>query len=319
MPSTRYQASLARPIGSYQHSGGLGGWANSAIRNYRLAKTFLPPLAAAAQATAGYFAMPYPRKRLFRRKRSTVSRFARLRRPRYKKKPFGTLRRRRGRRYMGKKANIGRRLNTNFTRNDYRTVRVSKRIGDILVAEGIPLANNSRWVNHLDHWTTEWAREIESYEEFRFKDVQFVIEPRSVVTGATRIEMQAGELPYLAAHEVTAGAAALNNVDKQLMQNTPGYRFIPVQTKRRHVINVTPQIVVNDSLTDGAGSLSVQRIRRAGWMKVTTDTKTLDQGVVEIRRPALATGAGNQIAFDVYVYATLMLRGNKDELVAPYV
>lgn len=256
---------------------------------------------------------------MYRRKRSTVSKFARLRRPRYKKRPFGTLRRRRGRRYIGKKANISKRLITNFTRNDYRTLRVSHRIGDILLTEGTPLANNSRWVNHLDHWTTEWGREIEAYEEFRFKDVQFVIEPRSVITGASRIEMAAGELPYLGVHEVVGGAPALNNIEKSKMANTPGYRFIPVQTKRRHVFNVTPQVVVQDSVLDVSTLLPIPRVKRAGWMKINTDTKTLDQGIIEIRRPALVTGVGNQLAYDIYVYATIMLRGNKEELVDPYV
>lgn len=317
MPYTRQAARRAGYFGGNQHPvSGLGGWAHSAVRNYRLAKTFLPPLAAATQFAAGLYGMPArpPVRRL--RRRRALKRVPRYRRT-YRRKAPRRVGRRRGRRYVGAKTRQSR-LNTNFQRNDRRSIRVTKRLGSVLIGEGSPLSNNERFHVHLDHWTTAWSRVIEAYEEFRFSQIQFVLEPRSIITGASRVEMAAGELPYLGIREVQPIATPVTNINREQMQQTPGFRYIPVKSKRRHTINVAPKVSQLDTAVQETGNLTFDRLRKAGWMKIETATKALDVAAIEIRRPHFLVGQGNEITFDVYCYATIHFRGNNDELVSPY-
>ena len=319
---------MGRQYGMYGYAPllrrGVHGWPARA-RNFR--STGLNVLkGAAAVAAVGYSAyknyfstktnkaMVY--RRSYRRKGRSMRRGRRGRKPRYAKKVLGS---RRGRRYTSRAGKAGKRLITNMSRNDVRTLRVVQQVGGISVAEGTPVANNQRFICHLDHWTTRWARVIEAYEEFKFKDVQFVITPRSIINGAASVRTERNEIPYLAVRTVNPIAPSDLNIAAEKIRATPGYRFLPITAKRRYVHNVSPGLEIDQHVFRDTGTTTqVNSHRTAPWLKIETNTKALDLCAIEVRRPGLDIIAGHKIEFDVTLYATLCLRGNNDELVDPY-
>lgn len=213
-----------------------------------------------------------------------------------------------------------------MTKNDYRTLRVVKEVGFFDVGQDTTLVNNNaRFVCSLDHWTTEWSREIEAYEEFKISNIQFVIQPRTMAldTNATANHVYLGEIPYLAARVVNPNSPVSSQLLADDVRHTPGFRFLPFNTKKRFVINATPGLKVRSTVIDDTSSASgnsvlVDRHIRMPWLKIDSVTKALDLAAIEIRKPRFDNATGQAFKFDVRCYATLRLRGNKDELVPPY-
>lgn len=299
------QRTKASKLASYA----LGALASGAIANapnvYQGAKAYL--FGRGRRSSRGMPRMRYGRRRRFRRRRA-----------RFVKKQRGGQSR--GKRFTtSSKFLVPRpRLYTNFATNDFRKLRVVHNFGSFLVTEGTPLINNSRYLIHLDHWTTEWSREIEAYEEFKIANIQIVLEPTSVGTGASRFEVNPGDIPYLAAREVLPVGTTVTNLNADVVRQTPGFKFVPLLKKARTVFNITPQILVNSSVKATGSDLQVERHRRMPWMRIDPDTKALDVAAMEIRHPGLVVGAGNQLSYNVRAYATILLRGNNDELIDPY-
>lgn len=326
MVLTRQQGGLLRQYPNFGVGNqGVRGWMDPWIRNYRIASAAATALGAAALVgQTGYSSYQYLKGnstmpaggRKYRAPLSRRRRFAGRSKGRFAKKRVG---KRRGRRYTSRRARVNKALNTNFGRNDVKSLRLVQSLGEIDVAEGAPLANNQRFVCHLDHWTTRWSRVIEAYEEFKFKDIQFVITPRTVATGSFKAQVLPNDIKYLALRTVNPTAAAFGNITVEKVRETPGFRFIPLQRKARTIQNVNPSLEADTTVTNESGGMtSITRHMKLPWMKVETVTKALDVAAIEVVRPGLATLNGDSFKYDVSVYATLMLRGNNDELIIPY-
>lgn len=225
--------------------------------------------------------------------------------------------RRRGLRFTSRGAK-NKALNTNVARNDVRSLRLVKNLGDIELNEGTLTQNNFRYVCQLAHWTTSWTRVIEAYEEFKFKDVQFVLVPRTIKASDMNITVKANEIPYLAVRQVEPISGAILLLAPDKVRRTPGFRFLPLGTKKRIVHNVKPSIVTQINVTTPSVGTAIDSHMAMPWLKVDTETKLLDFAAIEIRKPEIETLNGKSIRFDVMVYATLMLRGNNEELITPY-
>lgn len=249
------------------------------------------------------------------------------RRSRYGKKRYGFKRslvgKRRGTRYVGKYRKKGSKLDINFNKNDYETLRVVAKVGDLQVDDVASLTNNTRYVCHLDHWTTEWASVIEEFAEFKFKNIQFVLEPQFRVRGATFLTTVNGDPPYLGLRTVNTAGTVDTNITSQQLRQTPGVRMIPILREKRTVHNVAAAVNRVDSMkNDGTSSAYLDHVRMP-WVEVNASTKAYDYGAIEIRKPQVdaANSSDNLVyKYNVMCYATIMLRGRKGgEIIAPYV
>lgn len=260
-------------------------------------------------------------RRGLKRKRFTKpsSKFSKKAR-RYTRRPTGRFR---GRRYTQRRVNRYRGLNTNVTRNDYRILRVSKSVGTLDIGRDASLLqNNFRFPVHLDHWTTQWSREIEAYDEFKLKDVQFVLIPRTVAHATAEPAsnvVKTGQIPYIAARVVNPNEVAITSLTPAEIRATPGFRFLPFWSKRRMVMNAAPGIRIESAVHNETGLVApVDRHRPMPWMRIDANTKALDLAAIELVKPEFESSNGQIWKFDIYVYATIMLRGNKEELIEPY-
>lgn len=263
-----------------------------------------------------------PRRRGIKRKRTATSGRRRpfKRQRRYARRTLGKYR---GRRYTQRSINRYRALNTNVTRNDYRTLRLCHHVGDIEIGRDTALVqNNYRYVCHLDHWTTQWSREIEAYDEFRFSNIQFVLTPRSVFPSTNQPQqniVSVGDIPYMACRIVNPNAPIDSNQTAQEIRATPGFRFLDFTKKRRYIFNVSPGVKVATKVINESGSeVTIDRHMKAPWMMTNNITKALDLAAIEIRKPTFEGTGGQLFKWDIKVYATLHLRGNNDELIEPY-
>ena len=211
-------------------------------------------------------------------------------------------------------------LNTNVTRNDYRTLRVQNYCGEIIAgADDTLTVNNFRFPLSLGYWTSAWMREINAYNEFRFSNVQFVLTPRTIypsqaTTGNT---CDANEIPYLAVRHINANSATQDFLSSEEVRRTPGYRFLKLTSRRRFIINAKPSIRVSEEVINQQGGITeVIKHRPMPWTEITPATTSLNVAAIEIRKGTFNTG-GQRFHWDVSVYATLHLRGNKEELIQP--
>lgn len=221
-------------------------------------------------------------------------------------------------RYTGRFNKKGLKLDNNFARNDSKSIRCMKHIGQIIVAEGAQASNNTRFVCHLDHWTTDWASIIENYKEFRFSKVQFVIEPRNVGTGAQEFTVAAQNIPYLAVRTVVPAETTETPLSLDKVRSTPGYRFVPIMRKKRTVVNAAPVVARLDTMVQPGSNATIQYTTKMPWMEITTDTKAYDFAAIEIVDPELQVQSGDYLSYDIKVYATVHLRGNTAGIVSPY-
>lgn len=235
---------------------------------------------------------------------------------RYAKRTTG--KRRGGRRYRSGPARVGKSLRTNFQMNDHNKIRAVQNLGEIEVKSGPLVQNNTRFVCDLDHWTTEWVDEIEKYSQFRMTDIQFVLKPRSVITSAHSVVCSTNQINHLSLRTVnpTDPPLAMQSIPK--LQQTPGVRYIPLQRKARTIQNCAPMMTQLDSFVTTVGTDSFERQKTVGWIDITTDTKTLPLAAIEVTVPGMDTVTPTNLFWDVSVYATIHLRGNKTQLVAPF-
>lgn len=240
------------------------------------------------------------RRRMFRRVRRSIRRYA----PR-------VIGRTRGRRYTtSKRFRRQPRLNTNLTGNDYRKYRCQANLGVVRISGG-STTNTSRYELSLDSFTTYFAA-FQDWKQFRLANVQFVLVPRTCITGNFGVQVVSNDLPYLAVREVTNSENPPSNINMDSLRQTPGYRYIPIQKKARSVFSVTPQIHVQDRIVIGEGVFdTVDRYKRMPWIDNTETTQKLPFAGIDITRPTLSTGFTQDLNYDVYVYATVLLRGSK--------
>lgn len=282
----------------------------------------------ASMAYGAYKTTTGLRRLMYAKRRSKARRM-------YRRKPFGRRRRRAprvvgryrgGQRYTTRKASLYKPLNTNVRRNDYRTLRVSKTVGEIEVGNDTSLVeNNFRYVCHLDHWTTDWSREINAYDEFKLTNIQFVIEPRftSSNTGINKtLQVPQGELPYLAVRQVLPANLKDAFYTADEVRRTPGFRFCKIGQKGRIIVNCKPTLrEVMTFEVGGTQSNLGMKSKAMPYVKTTSTTKAMDVAAIEIRKPVFESGSTSPERvwkYDVKCYATIRLRGNQDELIQPY-
>lgn len=326
MPLTRAAVRRAHfavnPATAFDLRGSHGPWRANPVSILKTAASAASALGSMAYgAYKGYKGLSKARASR-RRSRGTMrgGRRSRRRAPRTLGKYRG------GSRYTTNSARKFRKLNTNVRRNDYRTIRVQKTIGEIEVGGDSSLVqNNFRYACHLDHWTTDWAREIEAYDEFKLANIQFVLEPRFTsmnTASAKTLQVPQGEIPYLALRNVIPANLPDGHYDAAEIRRTPGFRFIKIGQKSRVIVNSKPTIRIVETYQDNGATLQAQtKMRSMPWVKVVTATKALDVAAIEIRKPvfeAASIDTARVYKYDVKVYATLKLRGNQDELIQPY-
>lgn len=193
-------------------------------------------------------------------------------------------------------------------------------VGTVSVREGAVLTNTQRFEIRLSSWTTEWAAEIDRYTQWKFANIQFVIEPRSVATGASNIRVATNEIPYLVVRSVVPSQPAVFTRSIQKLRQTPGCRYIPLLRKARVVHNINPTYNQVDTIDHPNGSTSMTTLRssRMPWMEIDSALSDVPFGAIEITKPTLDSINGDGLNYDIRVYASIYLRGNKDELAAPY-
>lgn len=244
---------------------------------------------------------------------------------RYRKrfrKRGGKVGRWRGRRYIGTRK-PWRKLKTNFAVNDYRTVVVSRQLGTFQVDRGTTGGSNAIFkCNYDDLMQEDWSDLTEKYEQFYVKDITFVIEPKTISTSNITIRVDNNNIPYLVARPTDPNDVQPSVTDISKLRMTSA-KYIPIMKKRRTRINVTPVVTIQSTFSDAAGGSSVEykaeRYRRLPWLNTTTDGRSINFAQINITRPQLDTTEplpdGFQLSWGVSVYATVKMRGNKNNII----
>lgn len=247
-------------------------------------------------------------------------RFGRRRRMRRKPKRKGRQFARRGRRYTNRpRRRLYKRLNKNFAGNDYRRFRdVHRSNAEINVSQGGFSGAVSTVTVQLGDFP-QYVNFNSSYSEVRLVDLSYVIEPRSVITGSQDIRVASGEIPYLACRTVNPVRGTTTALDVDEVRRTPGFTFIPLARKSRTTVNARPSIMVQSTVQDGTSTTNVFRHMRMPWMPITAALNNLNLSRLEVLIPLLDAQNGDEIKFDISVYATVLFRGLKEGTVDPVV
>lgn len=291
----------------------LFGYDARTVKSKLAGQLFSAAVPLAAQSIYKRLMAPGARKKIHGR----YGRYRRRRTFKRTAKRKGAQFKRRGRRYTGpRRRHTYARLDTNFTRNDYRTLRgVYSYFTGLEVREGALLQNNFVYQLNpslFDQFTTNQSR----FREFKLTNVQFVLEPRSIITGDQRIRVSQGDIPYLAVRTVNASDASPTNVDRDDVRRTPGYTYVPLARKRRTIINHSPSITLVTEVAQVGADVSTSRQWGMPWLPCRT-AGSLNLGSLEIRVPQLDVQNGDIIQWDVRMYATLRFRGAIEDVVDP--
>lgn len=241
----------------------------------------------------------------------------RPRRRRFKGKRKGATYKRRGRRYTSRRVSLYKRLNTNFTVNDYRKYRSTFAYGiDLGAKEGTAEQNNFAFEIRPDFFA-QFTDNKDDYREFKLTNIQFAIEPRSLVTGAQAIRVQNLELPYLAARTAASSSTAPLFLSHDDVRRTPGYTFIPLMRKKRTVINFKPYVRIRDTVIQAGSDSLLERTMPMPWLQTDVEASSLNYGRLELRVPTLDNQNGDELRWSVRMYATILFRGAVKSVVPP--
>lgn len=246
----------------------------------------------------------------------------RSRRRRFKGKRKGATYKRRGRRYTSRRVSLYKRLNTNFAVNDYRKYRSTFAYGtDLIVKEGNndpnPIEQNNFSFEIRPDFLAQFTDNKDDYREFKLANIQFVIEPRSLVTGSQAIRVQNLDIPYLAARTTASTSTAPTVLAHYDVRKTPGYTFIPLMRKKRTVINFKPYIRIRDTVIQAGPDSVLERTMPMPWLQTDVEASSLDYGRLEVRVPTLDNQNGDELRFSVRMYATILFRGAVKSVVPP--
>lgn len=258
-----------------------------------------------------------------RRRMATRSPWSRVRlgakRKRYGRRPRrkGATYKRRGRRYTGRKYGRYRPLRTSMSVNDFRKFRcVAEYASDLNVTENTSAVNNYSFDVTPDLFP-QYETHRKRFREFRLSNVQFVLEPRSVITGGQDIRVKNLEIPYLAARTVNPTAPSPTAVDAADIRRTPGYTFIPLARKKRTIINGRPQVILLSTMSVPGANKIITRHKAMPWLNTGSVESDLSYCRLEVRVPGLDAQNGDELKWAVRCYADLHFRGNLEDLVAP--
>ncbi len=250
----------------------------------------------------------------YRKKRFSRKRFTRSKR-RFARRVAG---RRRGRRFGTKRARANKPLGNNFTRNDYRSIRCVVpfvQFSSSSTQVSGATTNYKLKVNNID---PQWADTIDLYSEYYVKDVQWVIQPRVMALNNSEVTVAATEIPYLAITGTNATDVMPAVTDVNDLRQTPGYRYVPLMSKKRIVHNTKPNlIVVSEFFKSDSEKVEANRYLPMKWLPLEPRAMDINLTGIAVTTPKLGPGS-KELFFDVNCYATLCLRGQKDSLVPPF-
>lgn len=229
----------------------------------------------------------------------------------------GKVYQRRGSRYTGRRYGKYRTLKTSMACNDYRKFRcVTEFTTDLILKEGPSLQNNFAFdliPDNFDQFLTNKSR----WREFRLSNVQYVIEPRSLITGASTIRVNNFEIPYLAARSVIPTTDSTLLVPATDVRRTPGYTWIPITSKKRTVVNIRPSVRLLDSMSIEGSNITITQHKAMPWVETQASESAAPWGRLEVRVPHLDVQNGDELRWSVRCYADVRFRGSLEDLVPP--
>lgn len=284
---------------------------------------------AAASAALGYaggrfyppgnYSMPAYRAGRYLRKRRGRATAARRTRRRVGrgKRGYGP---RRGRRYTRNVKRPNRRLNVNFSRNDYLTQRRASSSGSFQVIANYSLTGNTFAAPltpaGLGINTTTFPGQY--FDEFKIVGLQWVITPTfSIKDSDVHFDAAEGRSLLVRCTDGAFTPSVPNHTDLHFANQTPGYTKIPVLKTSRTVINDTIRFFEDMEIKQNNGSIKVTKRIPNQWIKMdsTTDDTVLSR--LEVVRPEITLGTTADLSYDVRCYATCKLRGLKNDTIAP--
>lgn len=203
---------------------------------------------------------------------------------------------------------MNKRLNTNFSRNDYDSCR------DIKVQPSvISLSSVAGTVIHysasIDDFPLANAKAA-LYEQYKMTNCQAVLTPLFVNTtwdnhqGVTGIYEAFGAIWPRADVPVPTTLPTWSDVKK-----SPGVRLFKINSTKRIVLNLVPQVETNIQTEQG---LNLRSHRKLGWTEYRTPAiENVDVCPYTVNLPQIAAGTGNKISWKVEMYATFVFRGLK--------
>lgn len=298
-------------------------WGPNAIAHWEKGKYLAAAAAGLAAYGAGNYTRPMAARNGLSYRRRSYRRFSakRRRRPYPSRRKFkGKTFRRRGVRFTGKRAAVYRPLRANFAVNDYRRLKFCVDQSSFSLSDtygGTPVETRALTLNGIafGNQTTDAG----DFTQFKIANLQLVIEPLDKITGATNLKINFLDIPYIAIRFVSASSSTTLNPNLDDLRQTPGYTYVPLQRKKRIVLN-TKAIIEKETQLVGASSNILHRTYvPMPWMDITpgaNGTESFQFIRCEIYRPRVQLGSV-ELQYDVRWYGDLMLRGRKVQVIAP--
>ena len=224
--------------------------------------------------------------------------------------------RKRGKRW-GQKRRIIRGLYNNMSINDYKTIKLSRRIGELTVNDQVPLSNVTRFRVNIDEFinassgNTFGQEYFDMHEMYKVKHCQIELRPRQFIKTNMNNTTATGELPYLLCKiGPPTNEGTPTNVSMNTVQQTPGMVYVKLGKSRRTVFSQTPLLKLDTTIEVNGTNPEVHRFKKFPWIeKQSIQTEEPDFVNFDVIRPVLASG-GESLFWDVYAYVTLQLRQN---------
>lgn len=300
-----------------------GPWINQRRSSDLIRKTCQAVGATGASITYGYYNMARIMRRVRKgRYKARTGRYIKRRSLKYGRRYNRPRKvgRRRGRRFTGGGARAGRPLNTNFARNDYRTVRVCQRIGEIRSSVGQPFNTYTFGVDY-DTLMEQWPALRNTYRQYYVKNLSLVLEPRTIAKGATNIRITGKEIPYVVIRTLNpTTTTGTGSVNVELLRQTPGCRYIPMMGRKRTIHNIKPSTRIQRTFAVEPTDVNSYKYERLPWLNTTAAGRTIQFAAVSYTTPDLANAGTTpdfEMWWDVVAYATVTMRGNFVEVLDP--
>lgn len=211
---------------------------------------------------------------------------------------------------------FGRRLNTNFTRNDYDSTRevMSK---NVMFPSSVSRAIQSFNISVLDLPIA--ASKLLDYDEYKYANIQMVLTPLNLANGAKELTMNDNSTPYLYYVKRIHPESNITDTTLETWKNTPGVQRVALLGRRPIVINFAVQAPMEDEIIANAAgaAFTIQRpMRRVGWMHNPQTVAPLvaanypNFAAIDFCLPQLAIGTF-QPKWRVEYYVTMYFKGNR--------
>lgn len=271
----------------------------------------------AAKAAFNYFKMPAVSRRSTpygfgsrRRYRKRGRRAAAKRRAgrRLKRRSGGF----RGTRAIDRKIRLYRGLNTNFSRNDYDSVRDVYYHSTNVYAETAGPGQFRRSIK-LGNFPLVLQKFLD-YNEYKITSVQYVLEPtfgQSQLDACEGVDPTDNQGPYVYVWMNKSNVSPISSPTQRVLAVTPGMRKISVTSRRRFVWNAMPFYEIDRDTEQGVGL--GKYMKRMGWIE-NKDTASYNAAnhpevcPTTLFVPQLA-GSSPDLNWKITTYATFLFRG----------